>query len=945
MLGDRYEILEALGQGGMGVVYRARDRQLARDIAIKLVADRPTDSFAPRLMREAQALAQLSHPNVVAVYDVGRTPDGESVFVAMELVAGVPGDTWQQVRRPWREALRVYRDAARGLAAAHAAGLVHRDFKPANMIIGDDGRVRVLDFGLARPTVLSSSSGEFSLESTSDDSEDSADVPIETSSPSGSSRQRRGSLLDSPLTKAGHLVGTPQYMSPEQLNRDACDARSDQFSLCVAFYQALYGHRPFAGKNLAELKANIVEQKLRPGPEGNDVPGWLHEVVARGLAVEPERRWASMDAMIEALGRDPDARRKRIILVAAATTLIAGAGVAVWGARRDPAEVCEATGHELAGVWDANRKGAMRATFTKTAKPYAADAFAGVARALDGYTSSWLAMRKDSCLATHVRGTQSAELLDLRMECLQRRLDDVRALTDVLAVADGDLVSRAVEVTGGLPALDACADAEGLRAPVRPPPDRQTRARVDAAFHTISTVRALSLAGRYPEATTRLTSVITEAHALGYRPLEAEVAISEAQLAEHTGDYARAATLYKEAAIAAEAGRDDETAALARISLVWVTGERLGRYAEAQDLARDAAAKIERLGRAENLQLELDRSMGALALAQGNYKEAEQRSRHVLEIRQKLRGPNDYSVAAALGDLGDVTAETGRYDEAIELYQRALGIAERTVGPDHPLCATMRTNLGTTLRSKGKDGEALVQLQKARAIIERALGPKHSQIATVAINIGAIEIDQNELDDAAAQFRDAIEIWTQALGADHPNVGTAQYRLGEVALKRGNIAEATAAFQRTLEIWQAKLGADHPSIGAALSGLGDAAFAEKRTTDALAYYERALAVVEKAMGPTYTELGSTLISIGNCELALGKPRRAIAALERALAIRVEAKEPLDIATARFALARALAGVDRARAQTLATEAQQVFAAAGAAHAREADDAAAWLRSH
>ncbi|HSN32502.1 MAG TPA: serine/threonine-protein kinase, partial [Ideonella sp.] len=376
MLG-RYQIVEQLGEGGMGVVYRARDAELGRDVAVKLVttSGASSDTLATRLMREAQALAQLSHPNVVAVYDVGRVEDG--VFLAMELVHGVTGDAWIKQRPGWREVLQLFRDAGRGLAAAHKVGLVHRDFKPANLILGSDGRVRVLDFGLAR--TANAGAGEArELESLGDDAATWSGEPPSSESPTrdGSSPAREAAptaapslstaapsltttspptpptrdelpreqmtsserrLLETPLTQVGAIVGTPPYMAPEQHLGGGCDARTDQFSFCVSFYQALYGERPFEGNNFAELSTNIIKGNIRAAPAGSDVPAWLRAIVVRGLSVAPEKRWSSMAAILEALAHDPDARRRRIVGGAAVALLVAVAGVATWRSFRDPA--------------------------------------------------------------------------------------------------------------------------------------------------------------------------------------------------------------------------------------------------------------------------------------------------------------------------------------------------------------------------------------------------------------------------------------------------------------------------------------------------------------------------------------------------------------------------------------------------------------------------------
>ncbi|HEY5946930.1 MAG TPA: serine/threonine-protein kinase [Kofleriaceae bacterium] len=974
VLVGRYEIIEELGQGGMGVVYRARDRQLSRDVAIKLVHTTGADSetLAARLMREAQALAQLSHPNVVAVYDVGRSLDG--VFVAMELISGVAADIWLNDKKPpWPEVLRVFLDAARGLAAAHAVGLIHRDFKPANLILGSDGRVRVLDFGLARTTTYTSSSStrsspsspDIDVESTPnhDDLEDrvteklgASNEAVRSLDPSARDSAKRESvspvpsrssfspsLLDSPLTELGAIVGTPPYMAPEQHMRAPCDARTDQFSFCVSLYRALYAQRPFEGKRYPELKKNILAGNVKPPPANTTVPSWLHDIVLRGLAVDPAKRWPSMDALIAALSRDRHAKTRKII-AGAAVLALASAGAAAWHfTRTDPAAACAVTDRDLAGTWDAASKQRLRTAFTKTGKPYAEGALTSVSRTLDDYTSRWAKMRTDACLATRVRGTQSAELLDLRMECLQRRLDGVRALVDVLATADADVVTNAAQAAASLPALDACADAEALRAPIRPPSDPKIAARVDVAHKTTAKARALWMAGRYGAAQKLIAPVISEAKAIGYRPLEGETLLLGARIADSSSDYTAASTLYKEAAIAAEAGRDDETAALARNGLVWVVGERLGRYDEAKELARDAEAKIERLNHSELLQADLDQKLAALYLEQGDYKEAERRGQRVLAIRQRVLAADDPAIAAALGDLGDVGVQTMRYDEAIDYYKRALAIAERA-NPEHPFVGTMRINLAGALRGKSLNREALVELQKARAISERSLGPDHTQLATIALGVGGIELEQGNDVDAAIEFRKARDIWTRAGGADHPNVATAEFRLGEVALKQGRPAEAATAFQHAYDIWRAKLGPEHPSLAAALTALGDVALAQKQPAAALGHYTRALALLEKAMGADSPVLADTLNSLANAQLALGKSKLAVASLERALKLREGEGDKLAIARAQWALARALPASESARAGTLARSAHDTLAAAPDA-AKEAEPIDSWLRGH
>jgi len=306
----RYRIKAALGAGGMGVVYRAEDPELGRDVALKLLrGDRAGEEEERRLVREGQALARVSHPNVITVHDVG-TNDGR-VFVAMELVDGTDLRSWLATRaRSLAEVLAVLAAAGRGLAAAHAAGLIHRDFKPDNVLVGRDGRVRVTDFGLAR--------------------RERAPGPVT----SGPIELTGDQPVDVVLTRAGALVGSPAYMAPEQLAGDHVDARSDQFGFCVTLHEALYGVRPFAGKNLFELEDNVNKGVVAPPPPGRRVPGGLRAIALRGLSVRPGDRFPSMDHLLSALGRSRARGLRVIAAVAASLALAAGVGLfADWLAR------------------------------------------------------------------------------------------------------------------------------------------------------------------------------------------------------------------------------------------------------------------------------------------------------------------------------------------------------------------------------------------------------------------------------------------------------------------------------------------------------------------------------------------------------------------------------------------------------------------------------------
>jgi eukaryotic-like serine/threonine-protein kinase len=280
----RYFILDRLGSGGMGIVYAAYDPELDRKVAIKLLRPgRAGAEAGARLLREAQAMARLSHPNVLAVHDVGTF--GDQVFVAMELVDGADLRQWLAASpRSEREVLDVFLKAGRGLAAAHAAGLVHLDFKPANVLVGRDGRVRVADFGLAQAEGGEESGG----------------------------------------------AGTRGYMAPEQLTSQPVDARTDQFSFCVSLYEALYGARPFAPDSF----------EVEDSPPGSRVPIRLRRLLLRGLAPDPAGRFASMDDLLAALENDPRPVRRRWAMTLALTAVVGSALLGLGWIWRERAQVC-----------------------------------------------------------------------------------------------------------------------------------------------------------------------------------------------------------------------------------------------------------------------------------------------------------------------------------------------------------------------------------------------------------------------------------------------------------------------------------------------------------------------------------------------------------------------------------------------------------------------------
>ncbi|HKV12684.1 MAG TPA: serine/threonine-protein kinase, partial [Thermoanaerobaculia bacterium] len=437
----RYVILDRIGGGGMGVVYTGYDPELDRKVALKLLRpDRAAGEAARlRLLREAQAIARLSHPNVVAVHDAGTF--GNQVFLAMEYVEGTTLRRWlDEERRPWGEVVERFLLAGRGLAAAHAAGLVHRDFKPDNVLLGTDGRVRVADFGLARAV------GE--------------------AGPEEPASAESGGILSSPITQLGMAVGTPAYMAPEQLRGERADARSDQFSFCVALWEALYGERPFPGETTGEVVKAVERGAVRDVPAGSRVPDRLRQALRRGLAADPAARYPALEELLDLLAKNPEAARRRWLAAAAAVLAVGGvfAGLGYLQAQR--AQLCSGGEAKLAPVWNAERKEAGRQAFLASGLPFAAESWSRAEKALDVYLEGWAAMHRDACEATRMRGEQSEDLLDRRMFCLDQRLGEARALTEVFARADESVVMEVDNAVSKLGKVELCADTEALTARV-----------------------------------------------------------------------------------------------------------------------------------------------------------------------------------------------------------------------------------------------------------------------------------------------------------------------------------------------------------------------------------------------------------------------------------------------------------------------------------------------
>ncbi|MDC0668116.1 serine/threonine-protein kinase [Nannocystis radixulma] len=890
MRGDsvgRYVVLDCVGRGSMGTVYSAFDPELDRRVALKLLRVRPEADAGwrevqPRLLREARVLAQLSHPNVVTIFDVGALT--HRVFIATELVDGCTLRQWLgQRQRPWRAIVDVFLAAGEGLAAAHVAGIVHRDFKPDNVLVGADDRVRVADFGMARM---------FAADELPAVAADDPDA----------------------LAVTGTLLGTPAYMAPEQLDGRPADVRSDQFSFCVALYEALCGFRPFPGRSFAELADHVRRGELRPPPPERGLPTWLIAILTRGLKVQPAARYPDLRALLDALRATPRRRTRRRLLAAGLLALVAtataGYVVAQRGAQGVESRLCSGAQDKLRGVWDEPTRRAAQAAFEAIRTPYAAFGWAAVRAHLDAHTAAWAAAYTENCLATRARGEQSEAVMDLRVACLDRRLDELRALTGLLVAADAEVVLAAPAMAHALGSHQACGDIEALQARGRPDPNRPEAAALQAE---IATARALRRAGKLTQARDHAAAAHARAQELesSWAAAEALVEVGRAQ-AELAEDLAAAEQALADAVWAAEASGDVEAAADGWIELVNVRRAR-AEYPAAEEAARRADAAVHRL-RDDTRAAQLAVRVGQLHSARGQYDAALASHRAALAGFEALGPANEADAARVQSDIGAVMQRQGHHEQALVPFGQAAEALERLLGADHPDVAVVRNNIAATLSRLGRRSEAVVLFRQVLAGRERAFGRGHPRTLTTLQNLATVQGELGQASEAHDLLRQVLAIQERTLGPEHPDIGVTLNNLALQLRALGARAQARALLERGVRIQERGLGPKHPALALTLQSLGSEQMHAGDLDAALASFERALAIRSEHFGPEHELVGRTAKRLGDCQQRLGRMDDAIASFERALAILTRSADPFGPLEARLSLGSALWSRPRERAR-------------------------------
>ncbi|MEM6995573.1 MAG: serine/threonine-protein kinase [Myxococcota bacterium] len=707
----RYVVLGVAGEGGFGAVYRAYDPELDRKLALKVLDERGNDDPAVRkvVLSEARSLAKLRHPNIVSVYDVGEFE--ERGFVAMEYVDGQDLGAWLRAEpRPWPVVARVMAQAARGLAAAHDAGIVHRDFKPNNVLVDGDGGAFVVDFGLARQV------------------------------------RRDLDAVDEAASGSTLPPGTPRYLAPELYDGLEAGARSDVFSFCVSLWEAGVGTPPW----VADDEEGLLRAK-RAGPpalpKGTGIPGPVADLLRAGLSAEPAQRPGRVAALADALVADPG-RRRWGVLALAGLAGVAGAGLWLRGSAP-----CAEAGRSLQVVWNDAVRADVAALFTAGDRPHAAEGAERLAANVDAWRDRWLAERRDACEATHVRHEQSAALLDRRIGCLDRELSQLSTLLDLVRAGDAELIGRAPRAVAKLSRGLSC-DAASLRAASEDP----SGVEAEAVIADLDRAQVLEAVAQYDTGLALARDVEARAEALGAGGLRLRAKYRRGRLLDLTGDAAAAVVVQEQVHWDAEAEGWDDVAANAGLDVMYEYGAVLGKPEVALSWAPHVRAAIRRAGDDARRRASLIDATGIAHLYHHEVEAARDDHEAALKLRESY--DNDgLDTVTTLQNLGIVYEELHRYEDAIALHERALAILTRIVGEHHPHTARVVDNMGTALLRKGDVEAARERFQRALQVRRSVLSPKHRSIALSTVHLAHASLSAGDTNAAIEGFKESLALY------------------------------------------------------------------------------------------------------------------------------------------------------------------------------------------
>ncbi|MEX1361856.1 MAG: serine/threonine-protein kinase [Nannocystaceae bacterium] len=806
IIDERYRLEHALGRGGMGVVYLAHDERLRRPVALKLVRpaiahDEPEhgEHLQARLHREAQAMARINDPAVVPVLDVGRYRG--LVYVVMERVHGVTLRAWLHGRDRDRDRdaiVEALTTSARGLWAAHQAGVIHRDFKPDNVMVDEDGRARVTDFGMA------------SLPDLVDQL------------PTGAGRTAEpASSSDVLTTRTGAVMGTPAYMAPEQLDGLAVTTMSDQYAWCVVVVEALCGQRPFGAQSLLGLRE---AQRGAPHPSLRELPPRLREIVARGLSEDPSARWPDLGAVLRRLEPPPRRWKRRLGWSAAA---VAAMGLAAGSMLPSPATSatavptrCEAGATAVASAWS-------RALAERTES--GREPARSLEPQLSGYVDVMVTAYRDQC-ATTPDTTAGPEL-----DCLDLRAARLELILERWAQGTDDELR---EVVADLRDPRSCGSEDARPLPSEPLRADEAR-RLRLALEACRTHLEL---GDADLARQGLRDLRPEIEALGFGPVRAEHDLQLGRLLDGHGDYEGALATLEAAYWEAERAGDHRTAGRSATALSRVLGDTQERYDEADTWARHAEASLRRV-EDPIAWFHYHQARATVAMRRQDPGPAREHAEQALALAQRLWPPEHHDVIAARSNLAVVDNLQGDFAAAEAELRRAIEAHEGLYGPDHPNLAVMLQALAESVSRQGRPQEAEPMLRRAIALSQGAYGPDHPSVFDAENGLAIVAAMQGDLAEAERRFRHNLEHVERRFGATDERATRLRVNLGNLQLEQGKLDAAAADLHHALRSLEDDLGPDGVGLAAPLVLLGQVEHGRGNDAAALEHLDRAIALV------------------------------------------------------------------------------------------------------
>jgi tetratricopeptide (TPR) repeat protein len=727
------------------------------------------------------------------------------------------------------------------------------------VLLRSDGVVQVFDFGLARAS-------------------SEAEVPLRPAGPR-TLHDTWMTSLSTPLTQYGAFVGTPAYTAPEQRGGEQVDERSDQFSFCVALYEGLCGNRPFSGENIYALELAKVAGRIDPPQRKQRLPRRLLRAVQRGLAPEPQDRWPSMPALLAALERLLPRRRAALLGAVGLIGLLGGA-LGFELATRGP--VCTGATAAFADAWGEDGRAALAQAFAATGLAYAEDTTRRVDARLGEYQARWLAAHTATCEATHLRHSQSLELMARRLRCLDQRRDELAALLTVFAAADAEVVRHAVTAAAALPAPETCVDLID-RGRDDPSADPARLAALAEQRRRLATAAAQASAGHYDVARTIAAAVLAEAGTLADRPLQAEARAALGTAQVNLTTYAEAEATLVAGFFDALALAHDDLAVNIGVSLSNVVGDQLARPAEGRIWAGQVLALLDRNGHTPDADVAYLTAIGNLATRGGEYGPAEAAYRDALARVEAVQPPDDLAIAEALVSLAGVLGIAGEATEAIALETRALALREAALGPLHPDLGNILTNLGTGHMLLGEFTLAEQCQRRALEIWRVSMPPGHERLAYPLSGLGDLALERGRFAEARADFDEAFEIWKQSLGPDHPSALFMQERLATTLLLQGEREAALRHIEQALGGWEKIAEPDPGGLTLALLTRAQIAITLGDFAAAREPIERAHTIAEQAFGPAHIYTLATRMMQQGLLLETGQPAQALAGLVPLLA--------------------------------------------------------------